>query len=812
MQREPEPPPRGDEPSPADPKAGFPPPAAPELPSRLRPSLAVRVALTLVGAVTMAAAAGAVALWQPTPRHVFDDLAAAAHALALFVAFAVGAWLIAAAHLTELRTGREALVLRRPLGARRIRLPLRAVRVRPVAFGWDSQVLWPADRHQPPVRLPLALAPAGVLSQWLAQWPDADRLEGADWLRHVDTLSALGPDTPSRRARLERVSNVLDWLQPVLWTALFAAALWPHLPRQWVWVQLVLPWALIAAVLASRGVLRLGGSRLDPRPDVMRLWLLALVTVLPRVLLDLNLVDIGPPVWAGVSVALAVALFWWPRVPRAPRLPLPRADRLHAVLWPALGAGVYAASAAVWVNVQWDTRVDQSDATRVSTKSFSGGKTLRLYLRLEPWGRGLEEVSLNVPPSFFNAVSPGEPVCVRQRPGWLGWRWTDVALCAEDGGALVARGARPDMPDAIYRALRLEAHGPERRGERLRLLAAGDIDPLEASLQRLQGEYRAGRVSDQALLEAYRDFYDPDPDLDAAFDAWIARYPQSYPAWLARGVHRKFQAEALYGAGFVRWVSPSVNADMAIERQRADLEHSLTLDARPTLSYLHLSDIAGRQRDPKQLREWLDRGLAVDPAALALRRKYLVLLSPGYGGSMAAVEAYIEETRRAGAPPHVVASLEARSLALQADAANNAGDRARALDLLQAALERRPAEDEYRVATQLRGVVLVQSGRYAEAVEPLRLAAGWSPLSHTLHAWLGYALLRSGAEAEALPSLRRADELGSAWARGLLGRQIAEGKLADATPESGIAMVRDAARRGDEESRRWLRQREGSSR
>src|SRR5580765_3844796 len=73
------------------------------------------------------------------------------------------------------------------------------------------------------------------------------------------------------------------------------------------------------------------------------------------------------------------------------------------------------------------------------------------------------------------------------------------------------------------------------RRESLTLLRAGRFNVLESKMAGLQRSYELGSVSDERLLHEVRAFYDTASTLDAQYKAWIADYPVSYVAYLARG-------------------------------------------------------------------------------------------------------------------------------------------------------------------------------------------------------------------------------------------------------------------------------------
>jgi TPR repeat protein len=160
--------------------------------------------------------------------------------------------------------------------------------------------------------------------------------------------------------------------------------------------------------------------------------------------------------------------------------------------------------------------------------------------------------------------------------------------------------------------------------EKLRaLLRAGDYAKLDAEMSVYQHAYRARAIDDEAAAEPYYLLFDADPELRASYDGWVAALPRSYAARLARGFYLTNMGHSKAAA--------------------ADLERSLKLDSRPTLSYGTLIGIAHGMGAPEVAVGYLDDAVTLDPSVFTARLTYLGSLRPERGGNLERMEAALRD-------------------------------------------------------------------------------------------------------------------------------------------------------------------------
>jgi len=328
-------------------------------------------------------------------------------------------------------------------------------------------------------------------------------------------------------------------------------------------------------------------------------------------------------------------------------------------------------------------------------------------------------------------------------------------------------------------------------------LRQGDYAALDAAFNGLQQDYDRGVKNDVDLLFGYRVFYRPDPDLRRQYEAWVAAYPKSYAAHLARGIYLKYLGKKVRGDGYVDQVPPDKLAEMrsVFTLATEELEASGRLTRRPLLTYLHLIDIGkhgawgmgvygglfdalaqyvkakwdynlpGRSED----RHLLDEAIQVDPGNFIVRQKYMISLESRWGHSTQEMQWFYDECAQSRLSAEQLRGLSALVTVDRGWNAAQAGDARRAVDYYIEAL-----------ATAGESVRLWEAGIYAGVLTDI--IAGYEKL-HDYRNSLAYA-------DKVLATDPDPDAAGDAWAR----RGVALFQLND--PEGGLAAYQKAAELG----------------
>jgi len=337
-------------------------------------------------------------------------------------------------------------------------------------------------------------------------------------------------------------------------------------------------------------------------------------------------------------------------------------------------------------------------------------------------------------------------------------------------------------------------------------LANGQYQELDGRLSRVQQGYARGAISDERLREVFRSFYFTTPSLAPNFDQWIAQFPRSYVAHLARGIYYKKIGQEARGGEFASETSSEQFQAMeqALAKASADLDQSLLLDSKPLLTYLHQLTIAQLLGDGPKERELLDRSVALDHNNYVVRDAYMAALGTRWGGSLQRMREFMEECRQAHLSAVQLGSLEAQ---IADDEAWNhryvAGD----VDAAVAAYEREaklnprgdcgPCGSTEQAANTLR-----EAHRYPEAIKLYSKVLETDP--NSIDALNGRADSENRAELEdaAFADYSRSAELGSPFAQVALAMIYLRPKHIDR--KKAIEWLRKAAAQGYELAQEML--------
>ena len=221
------------------------------------------------------------------------------------------------------------------------------------------------------------------------------------------------------------------------------------------------------------------------------------------------------------------------------------------------------------------------------------------------------------------------------------------------------------------------------------LLEAKKLHALDQILGDIQRRFERGQASEFELRNAYRPFYKLPPRADRALEEWAAAEPHSYPAHLAHGIHLRKQADAVRGGKWFR-DTPEMNIvsmNQLLGQSKEELERSLKLTAKPYLSLQHLMAVTWKLGLPSATRALLDKADKILPHNRLARVRYMDSLTPRWGGSYAAMNAYIQECEAQGVDVDGLDQLRAMMYDDMGDALMEANKRKEGLALLRKALQ-----------------------------------------------------------------------------------------------------------------------------
>lgn len=330
------------------------------------------------------------------------------------------------------------------------------------------------------------------------------------------------------------------------------------------------------------------------------------------------------------------------------------------------------------------------------------------------------------------------------------------------------------------------------------MLQTSNFAELDRRFGNIQEAFVAGQITEQALLEAFRAFYDSDPYIAPRYKDWVARSPNSYVAHLARGIYLRKLGEALRGDALSSETTKQQFADMREAHSGAEqeFETSLSLDRKPVLTYLHYMEITSHRGDRARTRELFEKGMSIAPESFILRGKYLSTLQTRWGGSTEQMRAFVDECRAAGFTQSQMAHLN--SLVLEDEAwvlEHHDGD----LDAAAAAYARSdllfPGSGcDGCGLSEKRAEVYTRQKKYDETIEVTSEFLRKHPDDMKMLSLRGNAYLKLLKGPEAKTDLLRASELGDRWSQVMYAKMLLAGHLVAADRNEAIKWLTEASK------------------
>jgi tetratricopeptide (TPR) repeat protein len=219
-------------------------------------------------------------------------------------------------------------------------------------------------------------------------------------------------------------------------------------------------------------------------------------------------------------------------------------------------------------------------------------------------------------------------------------------------------------------------------------LAAGKVDMVERAFSTLQSNFEQGRATEFDLLDAYKVFYQREDSYSPQLDRWIKAYPKSSSAYLARGVYYRKLGEFRRGGQYISQVPPEdvkYMEQMHVLATR-DLETSLLINPKSYLAVLHLLNIAQFEGDAAAATRYLNLGNKIFSSNFLIRARYLIQLTPKWGGSYNEMDRFIGQCKSQGVPQRTIDLFNAIKFDDQGRAAEEDGQIEKAHALSEKAL------------------------------------------------------------------------------------------------------------------------------
>jgi len=225
--------------------------------------------------------------------------------------------------------------------------------------------------------------------------------------------------------------------------------------------------------------------------------------------------------------------------------------------------------------------------------------------------------------------------------------------------------------------------------EILSALDARQYQRLDTKLNGLQKDYESGRLDEISLRNAFAPFYRLTPQQIAAMQDWVKSSPNSYAAHLGWGIYlRRAALDAQNGQGIAELSNERLDSRARLlEAAKPELQRAKVLAAKPMLAIFHLMGVSLFQGDQVASRALFDQANKINPKNRLVRDRYMLTLTPRWGGSYPEMQSFIAASRTARLDPEGIMHLEAIMYDDMGHSAMEAGDQKEAYKYFRMALD-----------------------------------------------------------------------------------------------------------------------------
>ena len=253
-----------------------------------------------------------------------------------------------------------------------------------------------------------------------------------------------------------------------------------------------------------------------------------------------------------------------------------------------------------------------------------------------------------------------------------------------------------------------------------RLLLAKSYDALDYVLEAYADSALRDYRLENRLFDAYGAFGVAIPSLEPPLTEWVRTRPTSAAARLARAAFYKGSGWNARGSAFASKTRDEQFDKMGkfFNLSVGDLDTALRIAPNSIVAYRQLIDLATSQGEIRASRQFLDRGLKLQPYSFILRVAYMYNLLPRWGGSYEKMAKFAAESA-----PYAKRNPRIRALAgfVDWDRGQNAEDEDRNGDAFEA-YERALQSGDFQQFRLERGEFYSTAEKYPEALEDLNIA------------------------------------------------------------------------------------------
>lgn len=180
------------------------------------------------------------------------------------------------------------------------------------------------------------------------------------------------------------------------------------------------------------------------------------------------------------------------------------------------------------------------------------------------------------------------------------------------------------------------------------------------SLEQMHERFAKKQIAETDMRDLLRVFYSLSPTDAEKLKRWAEASPRSYTLRLGLGLHYRFQSGKVLGGVPLKDApeEKKIESNSLYVSALSELRAAMDLDDNPYFSIVHL--MAMRMGRDKKETDWLAKEAdRVFPENTLARARYALSLTPRWGGSYEALQAYIARTEAEGAPAVTVKKLKA---------------------------------------------------------------------------------------------------------------------------------------------------------
>lgn len=255
---------------------------------------------------------------------------------------------------------------------------------------------------------------------WFAGLPESAMVETARNLQAVADDPRLGATPGARLAAAATARKATTHIARVVAALVAWAALYPHPRTPLLVLVAACPWLLALLCWRSKGLFSLAGNKRSGRGELVFAHLLAIGVLGWRAMTDVTLASGSTLLlWSLVATA-SMAVLLLAACPDLRRITSSR-KLLHVTLLLA-----YALSVLDLANREFDAGPGAAQLVTVVARHARRGKSTTRYLTLAPTPADMASPDIEVNSDFYQHTRVGDPLCLRDHDGALGWHWIEV--------------------------------------------------------------------------------------------------------------------------------------------------------------------------------------------------------------------------------------------------------------------------------------------------------------------------------------------------------------------------------------------------